>query len=110
MAEKKSEDTRYLLLHTGIYTFLMSLGLWSILPGHNLIIPIVFGLINGITHFAIDAVTSRLTKHFYQEAETLKSLYSDKEKVNVRMSCFWEVIGFDQFLHISILLITLNQL
>jgi hypothetical protein len=55
----------------------------------------VFALINGVAHFAIDAVTSRMTSKLWQ-----------KERVHD----FFVVIGFDQFLHLALATVTLAWL
>jgi hypothetical protein len=57
--------------------------------------PLWFGLVNGGAHFAIDAVTSRMTSRLWQ-----------KERVHA----FFTVIGFDQFLHLTVAVTTLTWL
>lgn len=54
-----------------------------------------FAGINGVAHFAIDAVTSRMTSKLWA-----------KERVHA----FFVVIGFDQFLHLALATVTLAWL
>ena len=49
----------------------------------------VFILINSLTHFGIDTVTSRLTSYFWKKQEVHN---------------FFVVVGFDQLLHTAILI------
>lgn len=50
---------------------------------------------NGIAHFGIDAVTSRITSYYWQEQ---------------RAHAFFVVVGFDQFLHLALLVWTVRIL
>ena len=56
---------------------------------------VIFGLINGVTHFGVDAVTSRMTSKLYAKQD---------------FHSFFVVIGFDQFLHLGISLTALAWL
>jgi hypothetical protein len=53
---------------------------------------VAWGLLNGVAHFAIDAVTSRITSKLYVKGD---------------MHNFFAVIGFDQFLHVAFAVVTL---
>lgn len=57
-------------------------------------LPSVFwwGLVNGVGHFAIDAVSSRITGRLFRAGRTHD---------------FFTVIGFDQFLHLALAVSTL---
>lgn len=54
-----------------------------------------FALINGVAHFGIDFVTSKMTSALYAEGKTHQ---------------FFVVIGFDQFLHTALAVATLAWL
>lgn len=85
MADNKSSSITALLAH--IFNYTAILGVPTLL--FNL--STQWLLVNALTHFLIDPITSRFSKRLYGQG-------------NVHgMFC---VIGFDQFLHISILLLT----
>lgn len=52
---------------------------------------LIWALVNGVAHFAIDAVTSRMTG----------KLFAKQDFHN-----FFVVIGFDQFLHVALAVVT----
>lgn len=52
---------------------------------------VVWAALNGIAHFGIDAVTSRITGKLYTKQD---------------MHNFFVVIGFDQFLHVAFAVVT----
>ena len=82
---------------------------WGVLAGHALIIgsvlafgvaaflqlnfrdAMLFAAVNAVAHFMIDAVTSRITSRLYAKN---------------RIHDFFVVIGFDQFLHVALLVWT----
>jgi hypothetical protein len=80
IAINKSSDIRYLIYHCIIYSIPM------------LIFGLVFSIITGIIHFIVDFITSRLTTYFYK---------------NNRRHLFFVVIGFDQSIHITSLILVL---
>ncbi len=101
IAERKSTDTAALSWHILIYTWTLSIfGFYKMLtylPCKNLG-PLVLGiagyvLINGILHFAVDAVTSRLTSYYWSEKNT---------------RAFFITIGADQLIHTLTLIYTLR--
>jgi len=51
-----------------------------------------FIVVNAVSHFVIDAVTSRITGHYWAQE---------------RVHAFFVTIGFDQFLHMTIAVSTL---
>jgi len=90
MAKGKSSSFRWLALHALTYSITVALMLSLVmdpLTAHM----IAFG--NGAAHFVIDAVTSRLSKRQFD----LGNIHNA-----------FTVIGFDQFLHASILLASLS--
>lgn len=76
-----------MLCAASILGFKHGFALWDHLP--NIVL---FGVVNGAAHFAIDAVTSRITSKLWS-----------KQKVHD----FFVVIGFDQFLHGAFAFVTL---
>lgn len=90
MANNKSKKLKPLLLHIGVYTstiFLVTfvmlvrtvqdkVDFWQLL--------VVWAVLNGVLHFFTDYVTSRVS-----------SYYKNKQQYDM----FFNVIGFDQFLH-----------
>ena len=90
MAKNKSTSWKWLSAHVGTYMLVLFSGLFflhSVMYSGDLELVaklFTFVLANGILHFCIDAVTSRIT-----------SLLWKKQKVHE----FFVVIGFDQFLH-----------
>jgi len=80
MAINKSTSFKWLSSHVGVYTL-------ALLPfGPS------FALINGLTHFMVDYVTSKFTSYLWKK--------NDRHN-------FFVVVGLDQLLHTSILIITI---
>lgn len=102
MAKNKSKSWKALCLHITEYTgvlfgclwssaFLFAwLGRWELTSDLARQIA-AFGVINGVAHFGIDAVTSRITSHYWQQQ---------------RAHAFFVVVGFDQFLHLALIIWT----
>lgn len=83
MAKNKSSNWWALLFHVCVYSiFFIALG-WK------------FAVINGVLHFIVDAITSRITKRLWA-----------KQQVH----WFFVIIGFDQLIHYTCLLLTFNWL
>lgn len=80
MSRGKSTSNRWLITHIAVYSlpFLMFGPLYSI--------------VNSATHLVIDYVTSRMTSTLWKKGEVHN---------------FFVVIGFDQFLHVAILVATM---
>jgi hypothetical protein len=55
----------------------------------------IWAAVNGLAHFGIDAVTSRITSRLFAQGKTHE---------------FFTVIGFDQFLHLAFAVVTLAWL
>jgi len=81
MATHKSTNNKALLYHVLAYSSVF------------ILISPLYAIINGIAHFGIDYMTSRITS----------KLWTDKE-----IHCFFIIIGLDQLLHTLILVGTYN--
>ena len=91
MAENKSKSNVALGAHAGVYSIGMALLAVTILGPTAA--AIWFTLINGGLHFAVDYCTSRMTSYLWQK----KDVHN-----------FFVVIGFDQLVHATILILTIN--
>jgi len=85
MALRKSESLLFLGIHSIIYTlpFILYFGITHLYLG------IICGILNGITHFVVDLVTSKITKYYW---------------LNKNRYMFFVTIGFDQAIHMSVLI------
>lgn len=79
MAKGKSKSNRWLAIHVGTYSLPL------------IILGPLYALVNGVAHFAIDYVTSR---------------WSSKLLAKGEVHNFFVVIGFDQALHLTTLVLT----
>jgi hypothetical protein len=98
MAENKSESWKALLTHTGIYStgLMLTIFFFSLYNGNpEYLKSLYFGLITFVTHTVIDAVTSTYSAKAYK-----------KEKYRT----FFNIIGFDQLLHIAQIVLTYTLL
>ena len=88
MADNKSKSYVPLLVHCLVYTLVLSMGLGWLMP-----IPVLlpFLALNFGLHMATDAVTSRITRYFWERNW---------------IHPFFAMIGFDQFLHVTSLIVT----
>lgn len=92
IAETKSKSLRSLFTHVTLYTAALACVMVPILARqHNWKLIMAFILVNGFTHLVTDFATSKMSAAAYQK--------EDKSQ-------FWQIIGFDQSLHWSHLLIT----
>lgn len=85
MAENKSTSNKALGIHVGVYTIGMLLV--------SVCSPLSVGwaIFNGLAHFGVDYISSRLTSKHYK---------SEKYKK------FWDTIGADQLIHYIILFLS----
>lgn len=92
IAETKSSSFRSLFTHVALYTAALACVMVPILiRQYDFRLIVAFILINGFCHLVTDFGTSRMSAAAYQ---------------NEDKSQFWNIIGFDQSIHWSHLLIT----
>lgn len=89
MATKKATSLTWLLIHIGAYTAVLFLCMW---PTIGLNAALTFCSLNGLLHLVTDFFTSKGTRHFFQKGDYHNGFV---------------VVGIDQFIHVSLLLITL---
>lgn len=90
MALNKSHDLYYLALHCLVYSVVATIGLMLVtLNFHFCCWVACFGILF-LTHSGVDAVSSKVATYFYK---------------NDHRAQFFNTIGFDQFLHISIIMV-----
>lgn len=83
MAVNKSSSNLWLIAHSAVYMLPMLWFGWQ------------FALINGVAHFATDWLTSRGTSKMWKMEE---------------IHWFFTLIGFDQAIHVTTLVLTLQWL
>lgn len=98
-AKNKSSDWGALARHVGVYIMAMTIGIAAILmlqdKPNGLEMAFEYAAINGGIHFVTDAITSRISKHYYKTGN---------------MPAFWRTIGADQLIHVWSLVLTLPLL
>lgn len=98
MAKNKSSSNQWLSIHIVTYMavlYLLMVDRYSLFYNHNDHNLHTYVLINGLAHFCTDYVTSRITKKLWAE-----------QKVHD----FFVVIGLDQAIHLTTLVVTLGLL
>jgi hypothetical protein len=92
-AENKSKDWGALVSHVGTYwAFLHLFAAFAPSNTSPWYASFVWAVVNGVLHFATDAITSRQTAKRWNDGKPTKG--------------FWVWIGFDQFIHAATLIVT----
>ena len=89
-SQKKSTDNKFLSYHVGVYSLIWFLALCGY-PGLEFKGIMEFTLITFISHFVTDWITSRIGKPFWKNGDFHNGFV---------------VVGFDQLLHYTQLLLT----
>ncbi len=101
MATKKGSSILWLSIHVLTYTFCFGgvFGfylLWSESMSDKSVMEInTFIILNGILHWVTDFLTSKLTSYFYKK----ENMYG-----------FFSIVGLDQLIHATTILLTYNYL
>lgn len=97
----KSKKLLPLFIHSLVYSGAMTLFLCGMSFGlfmfgaFDFLVPIYFFIIMFVSHFVIDFISSRVNKYLYENNE---------------IRIFFNVIGFDQYLHYLVLFLSINFL
>ena len=89
MAQNKSQSNTILMTHVGIYSLVITVGMWLI--GIGLLNGFIFYVSCFVFHFITDYITSRQTKRLFGKKD---------------YHWGFAVVGIDQFAHYCQLLIT----
>ena len=100
MAKNKSSNNFPLFVHVLLYSFILLIPSFFIFKSPEL--AWYFAIINGILHYCVDYITSKLSSYMYKTNQMGTNYLPNIS--------FWSVIGFDQFLHSIMLLSTLFYL
>lgn len=108
MGENKSSNYKALFAHCSVYfSALLIITLIFLNFEATTIFQYVF--INSIIHCIVDFLTSRTSKYVHKKIKDSTYLIQDDGEWK-REGCwewmFWNVIGFDQFLHVATLILT----
>jgi hypothetical protein len=95
MARNKSKDVVPLFVHSSTYGIVMGLCLWLFGLGLPFHLVLAYCVINSCAHFWVDFVTSKLNSKLW----TAKKVH-----------WFFVSVGFDWYLHTTILLLSLKLL
>lgn len=99
-AKGKSSNNWQLLAHTSSYSLIITICTYILYLTNSFgaqywYIPLIFGIIQFVTHTIIDYITSRINKKLW---------------INEEVHTFFIMIGFDQFIHYGILFVSLSLL
>jgi succinate dehydrogenase/fumarate reductase cytochrome b subunit len=87
MATNKSSSNFWLGVHTSVYALIFFIGSLFFLP-ISAAFAAIYAVINGVFHFMVDYMSSRITSRLYKAKE---------------MHWFFTVIGADQAIHMLVL-------
>jgi len=109
MGLRKGKSIMWLSMHVGVYLialliFGITFGSYVVDDG-NLMPVVEWCLLNAVIHWITDFLTSRASGFCYLKMTKAEADGNEKKK-HLWQYHFWSVIGFDQLLHASTLLIT----
>ena len=92
-AKNKSTSIKWLLKHTSIYSLIITIFTYILYLNNSfgaqyLYLPLIFGLIQFVTHTLVDYITSKINSYLWKNGQVYE---------------FFVMIGFDQFIHYVIL-------
>lgn len=92
-AKNKSTSIKWLLKHTSIYGLIITIFTYILYLNNSfgaqyLYLPLIFGLIQFVTHTLVDYITSKINSYLWKNGQVHE---------------FFVMIGFDQFIHYVIL-------
>ena len=96
-AKSKSSNNLQLLAHTSIYGLIITISTYLLYLSNSFgaqlwYTPLIFGIIQFVTHTIIDYITSRINKKLWEDCYVHE---------------FFVMVGFDQFIHYAIMFGTL---
>ena len=96
-AKGKSSSNLQLLAHTSSYGLVVTIGTYILYLANSFgaqywYTPLLFGIIQFVTHTVVDWITSRINKKLWEDGYVHE---------------FFVMIGFDQFIHYTIMFGTL---
>jgi hypothetical protein len=105
----KSRDNLVLLLHVIIYTYVLSVGALLLASWKA---ALLFGVVNGILHYVVDFVTSRVITHHAKKLELQKQAPNEEKPLFERVNLYSlsALLGIDQLLHQACLVVTISFL
>ena len=109
MGRKKGKNIYWLISHVLVYTIVMTL-CWELFLGFfakTFSTMFLFAFITFSTHLITDYFTSKLSGYCYIKMLEDKK---DAKKTDFYEWAFWLVIGFDQFIHATTLILTYKYL
>lgn len=92
-AKNKSTSIKWLLKHTSIYGLIITIFTYILYLNNSFgaqywYLPLIFGLIQVVTHTLVDYITSKINSYLWKNGQVHE---------------FFVMIGFDQFIHYVIL-------
>jgi hypothetical protein len=91
MANNKSKSVKWLSIHVFVYSLVTTI-FWMVFTLNFYTLISIF-FVTFLTHWCTDYCTSKLTTYFYGKND---------------LFAFFSVIGFDQFIHSTTLILTYN--
>lgn len=97
MAKNKSKSVSALKEHIYWYSFILFLFAIFIFK-FNIVLAILYVLVNGISHYYVDKYTSKITSRLYAKGKMGADKFPNFG--------FYSIIGLDQAIHMTILIVS----